>query len=157
MLYAGHSKVSLAIDNTFEEALAQLSAVEAMLTSCAPRSDSPKILGATDICRCLKLPWWHCRESLVYHESDLGTLRKKSLTGWAGTKGTEAKKWATDAICIWHGRHHKTNQPVRYKGGQNSCFSSHFLHYLFFRWIQMGQFTDVRWWGHCQVTVLLSS
>lgn len=42
MLYAGHSKVSLAIDNTFEEALAQLSAVEAMLTSCAPRSDSPK-------------------------------------------------------------------------------------------------------------------
>ena len=45
MLYAGHSKVSLAIDNTFEEALAQLSAVEAMLTSCAPRSDSPKILG----------------------------------------------------------------------------------------------------------------
>ncbi|CAK9089461.1 unnamed protein product [Durusdinium trenchii] len=42
MLYAGHSKVSLAIDNTFEEALAQLSAVEAMLTSCAPRGDSPK-------------------------------------------------------------------------------------------------------------------
>ena len=52
MLYAGHSKVSLAIDNTFEEALAQLSAVEAMLTSCAPRSDSPKILGA-DL-RCFK-------------------------------------------------------------------------------------------------------
>ncbi|CAK9114835.1 Kinesin-related protein 1 (Kinesin family member 1) (Kinesin-3) [Durusdinium trenchii] len=45
MLYAGHSKVSLAIDNTFEEALAQLSAVEAMLTSCAPRGDSPKSLG----------------------------------------------------------------------------------------------------------------
>lgn len=42
MLYGGHSKVSLAIDNTFEEALAQLSAVEAMLTSCAPRGDSPK-------------------------------------------------------------------------------------------------------------------
>lgn len=31
-----HSKVSVAIDSTFEDALAQLSAVEAMLTACAP-------------------------------------------------------------------------------------------------------------------------
>ena len=92
MLYAGHSKVSLAIDNTFEEALAQLSAVEAMLTSCAPRSDSPKILGASDICRYLKLS-----------ETSMVTLARVIGIPWVGPWDTkeEVSDWLSRYQGYW--------------------------------------------------------
>eukprot|EP00439_Symbiodinium_sp_Y106_P064804 s2299_g10.t1 len=56
-LASRHSKVSVAIDSTFEDALAQLSAVEAMLTACAPgalQRASPKSteLASTEEVRC---------------------------------------------------------------------------------------------------------
>eukprot|EP00435_Cladocopium_sp_Y103_P072855 s370_g41.t1 len=110
MLYAGHSKVSLAIDNTFEEALAQLSAVEAMLTSCAPRSDSPKILGTTDIDRYPQISTDIHRYPQIMSETSIVTLLGR----------TEEVRCSTDMLLVnpnrgfgWH--QDNQNGPIEFK------------------------------------------